>query len=82
LSGRYRGEPFVVVDKASPSTKATLGANTAHITARYDARTNTVVSICAIDNLAKGASGGAVQAANVALGLPEAAGLPRVALYP
>ncbi len=31
--------------------------------------------ICAIDNLAKGASGGALQAANVALGLPETAGL-------
>jgi N-acetyl-gamma-glutamyl-phosphate reductase len=72
----------VVVRTASPSTKATMGSNVAHITARYDERTNTVISICAIDNLAKGASGGAIQAANVALGLPETAGLASVGLYP
>ena len=30
----------------------------------FDPRTNTVISLCAIDNLCKGASGGAVQAAN------------------
>jgi N-acetyl-gamma-glutamyl-phosphate reductase len=82
LAGRYRDEPFVVVRPASPSTKATMGSNVAHITARYDERTNTVIAICAIDNLAKGASGGAVQAANVALGLPETAGLSTVGLYP
>jgi N-acetyl-gamma-glutamyl-phosphate reductase len=82
LAGRYHDEPFVVVGRNSPSTKATLGANTAHITARFDARTNTVVAICAIDNLTKGASGGAVQAANVALGLEETMGLATVAVYP
>lgn len=82
LTRRYSEEPFVVVSPTSPSTKATLGANTAHITARVDARTNTVISICAIDNLTKGASGGAVQSANVALGLEEAMGLSTVAVYP
>jgi N-acetyl-gamma-glutamyl-phosphate reductase len=82
LAGRYSGEPFVVVRPASPSTKATTGSNVAHITARYDERTNTVIALCAIDNLAKGASGGAVQAANVALGLPETAGLSSVGLFP
>ncbi len=82
LAGRFSGEPFVVVRPASPSTKATMGSNVAHITARFDERTNTVIAICAIDNLAKGASGGAVQAANVALGLPETAGLATVGLYP
>jgi len=82
LAGRYSGEPFMVVGTSSPSTKATMGSNTAHITARYDARTNTVITICAIDNLAKGASGGAVQAANVALGLPETSGLTTVGMYP
>ncbi len=30
----YADEPFVVVTDASPSTKATLGANTAHVTVR------------------------------------------------
>ena len=39
LAGRYGGEPFVVVRPASPSTKATMGSNVAHITARYDERT-------------------------------------------
>lgn len=82
LTARYSEEPFIVVSATPPSTKATLGANTAHLTARYDARTNTVISICAIDNLTKGASGGAVQAANVALGLDETAGLATVAVYP
>ena len=82
LAGRYSGEPFVVVRPASPSTKATMGSNVAQITARYDERTNTVIAICAIDNLAKGASGGAVQAANIALGLPEVAGLSKVGMYP
>jgi N-acetyl-gamma-glutamyl-phosphate reductase len=82
LRTAYAGEPFVVVSDASPSTKACRGSNTAHLTARYDERTETVVAIAAIDNLCKGASGGAVQAANVALGLPETAGLQRVGLYP
>lgn len=82
LSDRYRDEPFVVVGQAPPSTKAALGTNTAYLTARYDARTGSVLAIAAIDNLCKGASGGAVQAANVALGLDEAAGLQKVGLYP
>ena len=56
----------------SPSTKATLGSNTAHVTARFDERTGWVVAIAAIDNLTKGASGQAVQCANLLLGLPEA----------
>jgi N-acetyl-gamma-glutamyl-phosphate reductase len=38
--------------------------------------------ISALDNLAKGASGGAVQAANVALGLPESSGLSSVGVWP
>ena len=82
LKAAYAGEPFVVVTPDSPSTKATLGSNTAHVTARFDQRTDTVLAICAIDNLAKGASGGAVQAANVAMGLPETAGLSSVGVYP
>jgi N-acetyl-gamma-glutamyl-phosphate reductase len=82
LRDAYRGEPFVVVDERSPSTKATLGSNTAHLTARVDQRTNTVLAIGAIDNLVKGASGAAVQCANLALGLDETAGLATVGTYP
>ena len=78
----YADEPFVVVSDASPSTKATYGSNTAHLTARYDERTGWVVVLAALDNLVKGASGQAVQCANLALGLPETAGLPIVGVYP
>jgi N-acetyl-gamma-glutamyl-phosphate reductase len=79
---RWAGEPFMVVTEGSPSTKATLGTNAVHVSARYDPRTRTVIALAAIDNLTKGASGGAVQAANVALGLPETSGLPLVAVAP
>ena len=82
LRERWRDEPFMVVTDSSPSTKATLGSNAVHVTARYDARTATVVAIAALDNLAKGASGGAVQSANVALGLDETAGLTKVGVAP
>jgi N-acetyl-gamma-glutamyl-phosphate reductase len=78
----YAGEPFVVVSARSPSTKATLGANTAHLTGRLDPRTGWVVAICALDNLVKGAAGQAIQCANLALGLPETAGLPLTGVYP
>ncbi len=78
----YADEPFVVVSEASPSTKATLGSNCVHLTARYDDRTNTVLAIGALDNLCKGASGAAVQNMNLLLGLTETAGLPIAGLYP
>ena len=82
LREAWDGEPFVVVTDDPPATKATLGANTVHVTARADARTGWVVAIAALDNLVKGASGQAVQCANLALGLPETAGLPTVAVWP
>lgn len=82
LRSFYADEPFARVGDAPPSTKATLGTNCAQLTARRDPRTGWVVALCALDNLVKGASGQAVQCANLALGLPEATGLPTVALYP
>ena len=56
---------MVVVDEP-PATKATLGSNAAHVTVRFDARTGTVLAIGRDDNLVKGASGQAIQAANLA----------------
>jgi N-acetyl-gamma-glutamyl-phosphate reductase len=79
---RWRGEPFMVVTDGSPSTKATLGSNAVHVSARYDDRTGTVLAFAALDNLTKGASGGAVQAANVALGFEETNGLGSIGLAP
>ena len=78
----YDHEPFVVVTDDPPSTKATAGSNTAHVTARVDPRTGWVVALCALDNLVKGASGQAIQCANAVLGLPETTGLPIAGLYP
>jgi len=78
----YADEPFVVVTDGSPSTKACLGANTAHVTVRADERTGWVVAIAAIDNLTKGASGQAVQCANLLAGLPEQTGLSTTGVYP
>ena len=82
LAEAYRDEPFVVVSERSPSTKATLGSNSVHITARADDRTGWVMVISALDNLVKGASGQAVQCANLALGIDETAGLATAGLYP
>ena len=82
LAAFYAEEPFVVVSEALPSTKATLGSNVVHITARRDERTGWIVVLAALDNLVKGGSGQAIQCANVALGLDETAGLPTIGLYP
>ena len=82
LHEAYDDEPFVVVRDDPPSTKATAGSNAAHVTARVDPRTGWVVTLCALDNLVKGASGQAIQCANAALGLPETTGLPVAGVYP
>ncbi len=82
LRARWSDEPFMVVTSGSPSTKATLGSNAVHVSAAYDERTGTVLAFAALDNLTKGASGGAVHAANVALGFDETAGLATIGLAP
>lgn len=82
LATFYKEEPYIVVRTQSPSTKATLGTNCVHITARYDDRTGYVMVIAALDNIAKGASGGALQSLNVALGMTETHGLSNVGVYP
>jgi N-acetyl-gamma-glutamyl-phosphate reductase len=82
LTDFYVEEPFTTVIEGAPATKSVLGSNAAHVSARFDERTQTVITMCAIDNLTKGASGGALQAANVALGLDETAGLASIGLAP
>lgn len=78
----YADEAFVTVVDRPPSTKATFGSNSVHVTVRADARTGWIVALAALDNLVKGASGQAVQCANLVLGLPEASGLTSVGVYP
>jgi N-acetyl-gamma-glutamyl-phosphate reductase len=82
LGDRYGSEPFVQVTAGLPSTADAYGSNVVHLTARSDDRTGWVIVIAAIDNLVKGGAGQAIQAANVALGLPETAGLPLAGLSP
>ena len=82
MADAYRDEPFVVVSERSPSTKATLGSNSFHVTVRADPRTGWIVAIGALDNLVKGASGQAIQSANLLCGLPETTGLPIAGTYP
>lgn len=82
ISKAYEGETFITVMEESPHTKATFGSNSVHITARYDERTGTVLAIAAIDNLLKGASGQALQCANLILGLAEDTGLAVAGIYP
>lgn len=82
LAAAYASDPFVHVTEALVSTGEAYGSNVAHLTARVDPRTGWLIAFAAIDNLVKGGSGQAIQAANVALGLPETAGLPLVGLAP
>lgn len=73
----YAGEAFVTVCEpgVQPATGHVRGSNRAHVGVVLDTASRTLIATCAIDNLVKGAAGQAVQCANVALGLPETAGL-------
>jgi N-acetyl-gamma-glutamyl-phosphate reductase len=82
LRDAYSGEPFVYVGETPPETKWATGSNAAFLTARYDERTGTVVSLAAIDNLGKGAAGQMIHCANLMLGLDEGAGLSNMGVYP
>ena len=80
----YADEPFVHVlpEGTWPQTKSVLGANLALVQATIDPRAHKLVAIGAMDNLAKGTAGGAVQSKNLALGLPETTGLSTVGVAP
>lgn len=82
LRSAYSGSRFVQVTDDWPSTKAVAGTNMTHVSARVDDRAGVLVCSAAIDNLGKGAAGQAVQNANLALGLDEAAGLESLAVWP
>lgn len=73
----YRGEPFIYVHDAGtmPSTAEVRGTNRAALGVHVDARTGTLVAVCAIDNLGKGAAGQGIQCLNAVMGFPEVLGL-------
>jgi N-acetyl-gamma-glutamyl-phosphate reductase len=77
LEEAYAGSEVVRLLAAgvTPSIARVQGTDGAEIALFEDRATGTAIVICAIDNLGKGAAGQAVQNANLALGLPETAGL-------
>jgi N-acetyl-gamma-glutamyl-phosphate reductase len=84
LQEQYADEPFVHVLPAGrwPHTAATAGSNSCQLQVTVDRDAGRAVVVSAIDNLGKGAAGQAVQCANLALGLPEGAGLSSCGVAP
>jgi len=80
----YADEPFVhlLAEGQWPSTKAVHGSNSVHLQVTVDEAARRMVAVGAVDNLAKGTGGAAVQCMNLALGLPEVAGLTTVGIAP
>src|ERR687893_425980 len=80
----YADEPFVhlLPEGQWPTTAAVLGANTVALQVAVDPVAGRLVVVAAVDNLTKGTAGGALQCANLALGLPETTGLPVVGVAP
>jgi N-acetyl-gamma-glutamyl-phosphate reductase len=80
----YSEEPFVqVLPKGRwPQTKAVTGSNLVQLQVTVDAAAGRLVAVGAVDNLAKGTAGAAIQCLNLALGLPETTGLSTVGVAP
>jgi N-acetyl-gamma-glutamyl-phosphate reductase len=59
-----------------------LGSNAVQIQVTVDHEVGRLVAVAALDNLAKGTAGAAVQCVNLALGLPETTGLTTIGVAP
>lgn len=77
-----RRSPFVTVLPLGqmPRTASVVGTNHAHVGIAYQESTGTLIAVCAIDNLCKGAAGQAVQCANIVCGFGQTTGLTMTAL--
>jgi N-acetyl-gamma-glutamyl-phosphate reductase len=84
LSRAYAEDPFVHVLPFGemPQTRHVRGSNMIFIGVTDDRIEGRAIICAALDNLAKGASGQAVQNMNLMLGFPETLGLEQVALFP
>ena len=86
--GAYATEPFIRIVKERsgihryPEPKILAGSNYCDVGFERDPTSNRLVVIAALDNLMKGAAGQAVQAFNIARGLPETTGLEFPGLHP
>ena len=75
----YKGEPFVKIeDERVPSMHEIQGTNDCVLGGFEIDPTNRLVVVSVIDNLLKGASGQAMQSANLMLGFDEQTALPGV----
>jgi N-acetyl-gamma-glutamyl-phosphate reductase len=80
VADAYAAAPLVRLRAASPELRWVRG--TAHADIAVHQQDGVASVLVAIDNLGKGAAAQAVQALNLALGLPEAAGLHTPSLTP
>jgi len=71
--GAYANSPFVEIVGTTPKLKNVVASNMCHIGVATDGES--VVVMSTIDNLVKGAAGGAIQWMNRLWGLPETTGL-------
>jgi len=80
----YADEPFVHLLPSGqwPQTKSVTGSNAVHVQVTVDEAAGRLVAVGAVDNLAKGTAGAAVQCMNLALGLDEGLGLTTVGVAP
>ena len=80
----YADEPFVHLLPSGqwPQTKSVVGSNAVHLQVTVDPVAGRLVAVGAVDNLAKGTGGAAVQCMNLALGLDESLGLTTVGIAP
>ena len=78
----YADAPLVHVLEAPPETKAVAGSDRALVHVHADPRSGSLLAMCAIDNLGKGAAGQAVQGFNLAFGFEETAGLRLGGVWP
>ena len=84
LAARYASETFLEVLPfgALPSTRSIAGSNFVHIGVMGDRLPGRALVVVALDNLAKGSSGQALQNANLMLGNEETAGLMLAPVFP
>ena len=78
----WAGRPFVRVVAEPPQLTHVIGTNMALVHAAQSADGREIQVLVVIDNLVKGAGGQALQAVNLALGLPEASGLLAPPIFP
>lgn len=80
----YADEPFVHLLPPGqwPQTKSVTGSNAVHVQVTVDEVAGRLVAVGAVDNLAKGTAGAAVQCMNLALGLHEGLGLTTIGVAP